>query len=549
MSGKIRCAIYTRKSTDEGLDQNFNSLDAQREASEAFIQSQRGLGWITLKKHYDDGGISGGTMDRPALQEMLTDIQDEKIDLIVVYKVDRLTRSLMDFSRIIESFDESGVSFVSVTQQFNTANSMGRLTLNVLLSFAQFEREVTAERIRDKIAASRKKGMWMGGQVPLGYDAREKKLKVNKVGAETIRKLFQLYLDLGSVYAVKKAADKLGLVSKRRKSGQSSRGGIDFSRGHIYHLLRNPIYKGEVRHKDKIYPGQHDSIVSLDTWNAVQNQLDTNSRKRSSPTNIKQGNLLTGLIFDESGKTLSPTYTSKNGRRYRYYISKDLVHEKNQVKNGWRLPAKTLENLVIKSLAQLLVDEISLVSRLEIQNSPPDKIQSVIKFAADIANQLSSDDETSRYKTARDLLVRVVLDSEHIHIEIDTSQFCDSLGKITYEVPMEMRRRWVESKIVLLPKNITEPDEKLIRLVANTRHWFEQMTSGKANSVREIARQNDIDENDVSRFLPLAFLAPNIVETILSGKQPPELTSEKLKRLVSLPLSWQEQRQKLEMNS
>jgi len=271
-----RCAIYTRKSSDEGLEQEFNSLQAQCEACEAYIRSQRHEGWALARTRYDDGGFSGGHMERPALQRLLADIQEGRIDIIVVYKVDRLTRSLADFARLVEIFDTQGVSFVSVTQQFSTTSSMGRLTLNVLLSFAQFEREVTGERIRDKIAASKKKGMWMGGNVPLGYDASERTLIVNPVEAETVRCIFALYREFGCVRRVKEEADRLGLSTKRSTTASGiERGGKPFSRGHLYRLLSNPIYIGRIAHKGQLYPGQHPALIDAETWIAVRDQLVT----------------------------------------------------------------------------------------------------------------------------------------------------------------------------------------------------------------------------------------------------------------------------------
>ena len=265
-----RCAIYTRKSSEEGLEQEFNSLAAQREACEAFIRSQRNEGWVLARTHYDDGGFSGGTLERPALQCLLADIRAGRIDTVVVYKVDRLTRSLADFARLVEIFDAQGASFVSVTQQFNTTSSMGRLTLNVLLSFAQFEREVTGERIRDKIAASKKKGMWMGGNVPLGYNASERTLVVNPAAAETVRRIFALYLERGCVRRVKEEADRLGLRTKCTKTASGTeRGGTPFSRGHIYGLLANPIYTGRIAHKGELYPGLHPALIDNATWTAV----------------------------------------------------------------------------------------------------------------------------------------------------------------------------------------------------------------------------------------------------------------------------------------
>src|SRR6201993_4418859 len=278
-ASRRRCAIYTRKSSEEGLEQEFNSLAAQREACEAYIRSQQHEGWLLARNRYDDGGFSGGNMDRPALQGLLADIRAGRIDIVVVYKVDRLTRSLADFTRLVEIFDAQGVSFVSVTQQFNTTSSMGRLTLNVLLSFAQFEREVTGERIRDKIAASKKKGMWMGGIVPLGYDASERSLAVNPAEAETVRCIFALYRELGCVRRVKEKADRLGLRTKHSTTASGTeRGGRSLSRGHIYHLLSNPIYIGEIAHKGQLYLGQHPALIDTETWTAVRDGLAANAR-------------------------------------------------------------------------------------------------------------------------------------------------------------------------------------------------------------------------------------------------------------------------------
>ena len=343
MTTRRRCAIYTRKSTAEGLEQDFNSLHAQREACEAFIRSQRHEGWQVLPAAYDDGGYSGATMDRPALSRLLAPAQSGTVDVIVAYKVDRLTRSLVDFARMVELFDANGLSFVSVTQQFNTTTSMGRLTLNVLLSFAQFEREVTGERIRDKIAASKKKGLWMGGLVPLGYDLKNRTLVINEPEAETVRTLFRLYLELETVRRLKEEADRRGLVTKRRPQATGPiTGGESFTRGHLYQLLSNPLYAGDVRHKEATCPGQHPAIVDRETFAAVQQGLAQNATNRHSPTNAKVPSLLTGLVYDETGDLLCPTHANKKGTRYRYYISKRLMHPSDPSSGGWRLPAKEL---------------------------------------------------------------------------------------------------------------------------------------------------------------------------------------------------------------
>src|SRR5271163_228570 len=297
-----RCAIYTRKSSEEGLEQEFNSLAAQREACEAFICSQRHEGWVLARNHYDDGGFSGGNLERPALQRLLDDIRVGRIDIVVVYKVDRLTRSLADFARLVELFDAQSVSFVSVTQQFNTTSSMGRLTLNVLLSFAQFEREVTGERIRDKIAASKKKGMWMGGNVPLGYDANERTLVINPAEAETVRRIFVLYRELGCVRRVKEEADRLGLRTKCSTTANGTeRNGKPFSRGHLYGLLANPIYTGRIAHKGRLYPGQHPALIDDETWTAVQRQLAAHAHDHRRSAKAAEPSLLAGLLVDARG--------------------------------------------------------------------------------------------------------------------------------------------------------------------------------------------------------------------------------------------------------
>src|SRR5438309_1242916 len=317
-----RCAIYTRKSSEEGLEQEFNSLAAQREACEAYIRSQRHEGWVLTRYRYDDGGFSGGNIERPALQRLLADIGAGRIDIVVVYKVDRLTRSLADFARLVEIFDAQGVSFVSVTQQFNTTSSMGRLTLNVLLSFAQFEREVTGERIRDKIAASKKKGMWMGGNPPLGYDAQERKLIVNPAEADTVRGIFALYLELGCVRAIKETIDRRRWTTKRFMTAAGRmQGGRPFSRGHLYRILSNPLYLGRIAHKGQLHLGQHEALIESETWEAVQAQLAANTAGHRRRGGAKAPSLLAGLLVDSAGARLPPSHAVQTGRRYRYYIS------------------------------------------------------------------------------------------------------------------------------------------------------------------------------------------------------------------------------------
>jgi site-specific DNA recombinase len=336
---RVRCAIYTRKSSEEGLEQSFNSLHAQREACEAYILSQRHEGWQLLPARYDDGGFSGGTMERPALTRLLEDIASKRVDTVVVYKVDRLTRSLAAFAKIVEQFDKQGISFVSVTQQFNTTTSMGRLTLNVLLSFAQFEREVTGERIRDKIAASKRKGMWMGGVVPLGYELRDRQLSIQPAEAERVQQIFRAYLEQGCVSKLRTYLEQQGIRSKQRisRNGRAS-GGVVFSRGALYQMLQNRIYLGEITHKDKSFPGQQPAIIEQELWDRVQARMQANlqgGRKRPRST---EKSLLAGLVCDGEGNRFTPTHANKRGKRYRYYCSRALLKKNGRKTAG---PATT----------------------------------------------------------------------------------------------------------------------------------------------------------------------------------------------------------------
>jgi DNA invertase Pin-like site-specific DNA recombinase len=346
---RLRCAIYTRKSTEEGLEQEFNSLDAQREACAAYIASQRVEGWIALPTEYDDGGFSGGTLERPALQRLLADIEAGLVDVVVVYKIDRLSRSLTDFSKLVEVFDRNAVTFVSVTQAFNTTTSMGRLTLNILLSFAQFEREVIGERIRDKFAASRKRGMWMGGWTPLGYDVVERKLVANEAEASLVRRIFARFLDLGSVTL---------LVRELQAKGARTKLGKPFDKGILYKLLHNRIYVGEAVHKGVSHPGEHEAIVDRVTFERVQAVLATNGRQRAATSRRQTPALLKGLLFSESGRSMTPTHTRKGQRLYRYYVSTDEIRGRETIEGKaaipLRLPAEVVESATVRETLRLI---------------------------------------------------------------------------------------------------------------------------------------------------------------------------------------------------
>src|SRR5689334_2532604 len=405
-----RCAIYTRKSSEEGLEQEFNSLAAQREACEAFIRSQRNEGWLLAKYRYDDGGFSGGNLERPALQDLIADVRAARIDIVVVYKVDRLTRSLADFARVIELFDAEGVSFVSVTQQFNTTSSMGRLTLNVLLSFAQFEREVTGERIRDKIAASKKKGMWMGGNVPLGYDANERTLVINPAEAETVRRIFALYRELGCVRRVKEEADRLGLRTKSSTMANGTeRGGKPFSRGHLYTLLSNPIYTGRIAHKGQLHPGQQPALIDDESWSAVRDQLAANTSNHRRRAKAAEPSLLAGLLVDARGERLTPSHAVKKGRRYRYYVSAALITEAGTDRaRGLRLAAREIEEAVIRILCDALTNPAKLLERLGTAAMSNDKIRKILSRANCLAVALKGE-PGEQARAVRELVEKVLV--------------------------------------------------------------------------------------------------------------------------------------------
>src|SRR3954468_841401 len=342
----VRCAIYTRKSTEHGLELEFNSLDAQRDACEAYVKSQASQGWRALPQRYDDPAYSGGSLDRPALQQLLKDVDAGKVNVIVVYKIDRLTRSLADFAKLVEAFDAKSISFVAVTQQFNTTTSMGRLTLNVLLSFAQFERELASERVRDKVAASRKKGKWTGGTVPLGYEARDKKLVINKNEAQTVRTIFQLYLECRSFGRLVAELDRRRIVTKRRTTKVAKyQGGIPFTYGPLAYFLKNRIYLGEIHHGGKWFKGEHAAILDRSTFDQVQDLLKENNVRRGTKFS-ESGALLKGKLFDDKGNRMGPTFSSKNGVRYRFYISTALRGRKDAAGSVRRVSAPEIEGLV-----------------------------------------------------------------------------------------------------------------------------------------------------------------------------------------------------------
>ncbi len=543
----LRCAIYTRKSSEEGLEQGFNSLDAQREACEAFVLSQQHEGWKLVPTFYDDGGYSGGNMDRPALRQLLADIDQKKIHVVVVYKVDRLTRSLADFAKIVEQFDAKGISFVSVTQQFNTTSSMGRLTLNVLLSFAQFEREVTSERIRDKIAASKQKGLWMGGTPPIGYKGHERTLVIDEPNAEFIRHLYQRYLELKGIRPLKQELDNSGIVAPQRvRLSGATYGGKPLSRGNLHHILTNPVYIGKVTHFDKVYEGQHPAIIDEELWDAVQSKIANNRQAHHQRPKVASDSLLTGLLYDSEGFRLSPSHSQKQSRRFRYYISQKLVNEsKEAAPQGIRIPAQELEKLVIHLLCDWFNDKEALITEL---NPEPGQIQNLIAEARKLANELN-DNTAGQYLLLRQLLERVEVGQNDLTLFIKTSSLkmveAERKNKcIQLKSQIQIRRCGHTMRLVITDENRNQilNDPNLIQYLSKSYRWLTLITSGKVQSIKEIADAESLDPSHVTRTINKAFLAPDIIRAILNGTQPPHLTLKYLKQFRALPNDWNEQK-------
>ncbi len=516
----IRCAIYTRKSSDEGLDQSFNSLDAQRAAGEAYVTSQASEGWTIIPTLYDDGGFSGGTMERPGLQALLSDIEAGLIDVVVVYKIDRLTRSLTDFSRIIETFDQAGTSFVSVTQSFNTKDSMGRLMLNVLLSFAQFEREVTGERIRDKIAASKAKGMWMGGVPPLGYDPPtdgSRKLKVNAAEADQVRQIYTQYLELGSVHALQRELADQGIFSKLRtySSGRTS-GGTPFSRGALFHLLRNRIYLGKIVHKDQVFEGEHNGIVDPELFDRVQRKLDGNARRHNTAAQHRVTKApLTGKLFDANGELMSPSFSrGRSNRVYRYYVSASLQRGSGKSDDAIvrRLPAPAIEAIISETAARWMPSEEHPLARIHAVRIADGGLvlDCPAKLAADIAQRLRGSERT-------------------IH---SSAKLC------RIHLPATLPLRGAQRLIIASGKPDIRPDPTLIAALRRAHSLLGRDRKGMP--LIEISPSAAY----LRMLLKLAFLAPDIQRGILEGRQPSSLNLQQLIKM-DIPLCWKEQRNAL----
>jgi site-specific DNA recombinase len=561
---RIRCAIYTRKSTDEGLEQAFNSLHAQREACAAFIQSQKHEGWTVLPTQYDDGGYSGGTMERPALERLLADIEAGQVDVIVVYKVDRLTRALSDFAKLVEAFDRRGVSFVSITQQFNTTTSMGRLTLNVLLSFAQFEREVIGERVRDKIAASKKKGMWMGGMPPLGYDVKDRNLVVNRDEARTVVDIYRRYLALKSVRDLHDELAGAGIRSKRRvRPDGTTYGGQKIARGALYLMLKNRIYRGEITHKGKSYPGEHPAVIDQPLWDEVQAVLTQNRVERATGARAKHPSLLGGLVFDATSERLTPTYAIKKGTRYRYYVSSSLVREaKGNRTDRWRIPAGDLEGAVVNRLRRFFADPTTLLDAADTETHSGSGKRQLIERGRQVAEELGADAPDKAKATLMALMCRITIHSDRIDIALSRSCTGALLAGapialaaqpqnavpsphdlMTLRAPARLQRVGREVRMIVEGADCQAVDPSLLRIVARAHDIQERLSQDTDLTVHDVAREERVTAAYIYALLRLPWLAPDITTAIVNGRQPLQLNAKTLMRVASqLPADWAEQR-------
>jgi DNA invertase Pin-like site-specific DNA recombinase len=513
---RVRCAIYTRKSSDEGLEQEFNSLDAQFESCKAYILSQKHEGWSVALERYDDGGFSGGSMERPGLKALLADIVSGKIDVVVIYKIDRLTRSLADFARIIEILEKHGASFVSVTQSFNTKTSMGRLMLHVLLSFAQFEREVGAERVRDKIAASKAKGMWMGGTVPLGYDAVDRKLVVNEGEAATVQAIFSAFVELGSVQEALRWAIRERLTTKVRQRAGRQIGGTPFHYGALRCVLGNRTYVGEVEHKGKAYPGQHEAIVDRELFDRAQAILASRSTEEMRRPKLASLSLLQGIIFDRHGRKMGPAHTSRNGQRFRYYVT----HAKQMEVGGpaaYRVAAEPMERHCLSILAEHMAGQARSF----------DEVEAAASLACGV---------TEQSKIVSEHFAKIVIGDAELTIELmDGSVLQRSLERV---------RHGNDAQLIIgsaSAGNETQGDQQLVILLQDAARAQALAVVKTKLSLDALAAKFGRSPERFKRLIRLSYLSPKIVALILRGQQPTHLTSRSLQHLNGFPLAWGEQ--------
>jgi DNA invertase Pin-like site-specific DNA recombinase len=540
----LRCAIYTRKSTEEGLEQAFNSLDAQREACEAYAVSQRHEGWQVLNTRYDDGGFSGGNLTRPALQRLLADINDGKVDLVVVYKIDRLTRSLMDFSKLVETFDRHQTSFVSVTQHFNTTSSMGRLTLNVLLSFAQFEREVTGERIRDKVAASKRKGMWMGGPVPLGYSLVDKALVVNEQDAALVRRIFERYCQLGCVQALQEELSRTNTRGRSRLQRDGSTETRAFSRGGLYAVLNRSLYIGEVHHKGNSFEGLHEAIVPIELWTQAQAKLQNNRHERRTGKRARSSSLLAGMVKDGAGNRLIPTHSTKGDKRYRYYVTRPGGADKKRL----CLPAHDVERIATEQWLQMLsADDLDVQLGIE-----EPSLSGLLRANAEhLIKRWQLLDIPQQREALLQANVQVTVNDRRIELSSEPARLIAVLLKpgrsLAHEETSTKRRhvlksveatfiktagetRILEEETSTVATLLTTGHKKLLTEIALGRSWARKLIEGEFSSAEEIVVGADVSAAHVARGLKCLSISPNAIERLVAGKGPPELTWAAVRR-------------------
>ncbi|UAK23079.1 recombinase family protein [Sphingomonas nostoxanthinifaciens] len=540
---RTRCAIYTRKSTEDGLEQEYNSLDAQHDACAAYVLSQRHEGWTLLADRYDDGGFSGGTMERPGLQRLLGDIAGGKVDTIIIYKVDRLTRSLADFAKIVDVLDRAGASFVSVTQSFNTTTSMGRLTLNMLLSFAQFEREVTGERIRDKIAASKRKGLWMGGPVPLGYDVQDRRLVVNEPEAALVRHIYQRYVALPSVKELIVELNQDGHRTKvQLRASGPHKGGVAFRRGTLYHLLANRIYLGDIVHKGNPHRGEHPAIVTQALWDEVRDKLAARGPGSIVKRESRDGRLLVALLYDGLGRAMSTNHATRGSRRYLYYATRNASADQP----AWRVGARDLERAVIGRVKELLLDR-NRMARAALKVDPR-SVDRIVAKAAGLAER-----ERDLVQLLPTIVERIDLAEERVTIRVSEHRLLQAFGMshhddqiaIIIDAPVQRIRRGRELRLVFAGEQAApvraSPDAGLVALLADAIDARMLVLANPTASINQIAATHGRCRKRLTMLLKLSWLAPEIVKAILAGCQPTTVTRSVLTE-VDLPIAWAAQR-------
>lgn len=542
---KFRCAIYTRKSTEEGLEQDFNSLDAQREACEAYIKSQQHEGWILIEKQYNDGGFSGGNLDRPALKELFNDIKNDRIDIVVVYKVDRLTRSLLDFAKIVELFDAHSASFVSVTQNFNTTTSMGRLTLNILLSFAQFEREVTGERIRDKIAASKKKGMWMGGRVPIGYERKDKKLIIETSGAAKVKKIFEKYIELKSVPKLK---TYLACENIRTNTGKN------FDKGQLYHILQNKTYTGKIVHKNNVYEGEHAAIIEENLFNLAQDLLQANKVDESRKHNASNS-LLAGKIYDDKNNRMTPSHSKTRNKKYRYYVSQPVLKfDKTKAGSISKLPAEETEKFVTDEIRSYFFDTKQIHNYIaELSVLEQNRILEVVKsgkfdnyaLVRSVLEKLTVSREWTEMILSKSRIKKFLYDlGGNICTTSDFNEQAEDYLTIKRDIRIKTGTSKGCNTLIIRNDKAELPyiNEALIKAIVKSFYWHKLLLEGKVKNTKDIQKLESLKDNSyIKQVLNLRFLSPRIIEAILNGTQPHELTVTKLFNIKTL--NWKEQKE------